>query len=208
MSNPNYIHSCIRLKNGKALLNNQAIFETNAVSISDFLKELYLHLQIDYPKFYKMDELCKLAFVGTEIVMKNSHEIFLQKEDTAVVLANLSSSLETDKKFEESIQDEQHYFPSPAVFVYTLPNITIGEIMIRNNFKGENTFFVSEKYDVDFMSYYVNSLLQNNSAKRVLSGWVESGVNSYDAFIYIATSSKAGISLEHTKENINILYNS
>ncbi len=208
MLTPPYIHSYCRLQNGHAVLNGEIIPVTNSESFTDFMKGLYQHLQLDYPKFFKMDELCKLAFMATELTLKDFPVLESKEGETAVVLANSSSTLETDRKHQESIQDEENYFPSPAVFVYTLPNITIGEITIRHKLKGENTFFVTEKYETGFMSHYVNSLLQNNKAEKVLTGWINYGPEGYDGFIYVVGKEKKGLSMEHSEENVGVLHKS
>ena len=62
-----------------------------------------------------------------------------------MVFANSNSSLDVDIKHNASIADKEKYFPKPAVFVYTLPNIMLGELSIRHLLRGENIFFVSEK---------------------------------------------------------------
>jgi hypothetical protein len=171
-------------------------------SFQELSKSLYQYLQLDYPKFFKMDELCKLAFIATEFLFQNQPQTILKDNEVAIVLSNASSTLETDKKHQESIQDKEHYFPSPAVFVYTLPNITIGEIAIRHKLKGENSFFISEYYDAPFMHTYVNSLLQHNRAQKVLSGWVEYNSTGYEAFLYLVGKEKTGIAIEHTADKL------
>ena len=91
--------------------------------------------------------------------MKDSFpEKVYKPEDIGVVLANANSSLDTDIKYFETVKD----IASPALFVYTLPNIVIGEICIRHNFKGENAFFIFEEFDAGFIQQYVSNLINNN----------------------------------------------
>jgi hypothetical protein len=206
MSSNTYIQSYISLKKEKNILNGKTIPVGETLSLTELSKTLYQYLQLDYPKFFKMDELCKLAFIAAEFILRDISQTELSDNQIAVILANASSTLETDRKHQESIRDEQNYFPSPAVFVYTLPNITIGEIAIRHRLKGENSFFITEHYDIPFMHQYVNSMLQHNRAQKVLSGWVEFNATGYDGFLYLAGKEKTGISFEHTTENIDKLY--
>jgi hypothetical protein len=208
LGNTIYIHSYCHLKNNTAIVNGIPLPIAGQGSVNEFLKTIYQHLLLDYPKFFKMDELCKLAFIGSELVLKNFPIQESSEGETAIVMANSSSTLMTDRKHQDSINDDHHYFPSPAVFVYTLPNITIGEITIRHRLKGENTFFVTEKYDIGFMVQYTNSLLQNGLAKSVLTGWVEYGSDGYEAFLYRAGKPEKGTALEHIKANVDKLYNS
>ncbi|HVD96896.1 MAG TPA: hypothetical protein VNB90_01750 [Cytophagaceae bacterium] len=198
-----YIQSYVSLSNGQAQVNGQSL---SLPDHNDLLKALYQHLSLDYPKFFKMDELCKLAFMAAELLLKEESLQNYTENQIAIVLANASSTLETDRKHQQSIQNEEAYFPSPAVFVYTLPNITIGEIAIRHKLKGENTFFIAEQYDIRFMSYYTNSILNHERAEKVISGWVEWNTNGYEAFLYLAGKEKTGLSLAHTQALVDQLY--
>ena len=64
-------------------------------------------------------------------------ERFVPREDRAVVFFNRSASLQADTAYQATIQDPDNFYPSPAAFVYTLPNIVTGEIAIRNKYFGE-----------------------------------------------------------------------
>ncbi len=208
MSNSNYITSVCSIKNGNISINNKVDFtNTENSSAVDFLKSAYSHYQLNYPKFYKMDSLCKLAFVTSEILLKTNRitEKYSQ-EDIAIIIANSASSLEIDTEHQKAISNKENYFPSPAVFVYTLPNILIGEIAIRNKIKGENTFFIFDKFDADFMSTYINSLLNRNKATSCIAGWVDFYENNYEAFLYTVESQHEGFGIEHTNEKLNKLY--
>jgi hypothetical protein len=92
--------------------------------------------------------------------------------------------LQTDKLHQHSIDDKTNYFPSPAVFVYTLPNISIGELAIRHKITGENAFFVSEKFDSHLMVNYTELVL-NDNATSAICGWVEVDDTAYEAFIFL-----------------------
>jgi hypothetical protein len=105
-------------------------------------------------------------------------------------LANKSSSLDTDVKYQESISDKENYYPSPAVFVYTLPNICLGEISIRHQLKSENSFFIFDAFNTEFMSNYSNILLNTNKADMVLCGWVEFFNDNYKAFLCTISTQK------------------
>ena len=169
-------------------------------NLKSFLKSTYKNLEIKYSKFFKMDNLSKISFIAAEIILKN---ITLENENIAIVFSNKAASLDTDRKFQDSISDVDNFYPSPAVFVYTLPNIGIGEISIRHQLKSENAFFVFENYNANFHQNYENALLQNNNSDAVLGGWVNVDGDNYDAFVYLV--SKNGI-IEHTKENLLKLY--
>ena len=204
----NYITSFCSFQNGELRINNNTDF-TNSENISsiDFLKSVYTHYEFNYPKFYKMDNLCKLAFATSELLLKaNKITEKYNPSDIAIVIANSSSSLDIDTEHQKAISNKENYFPSPAVFVYTLANILIGEIAIRNKVTGENTFYIFDKFDADFMSSYINSLLNTGRAKCCITGWVEYFDNKYHAFLYTVEKQQGLVSIAHTKEQLINLY--
>ena len=206
MNNPtNYIHSYCHIKNDKIILDNSAITINNSDTV--FLKSLYNHLKLDYPKFFKMDNLCKLALLTSEILITNS-KIEFDLENTNIVISNSSSTLDTDLKHQDSIQNRADFFPSPAIFVYTLPNILIGEICIKHGMKGENTFFISEKFDSNTIANYSNILQKEPKNQHTIAGWAEYTETTMDCFFYIVSKAKTGLSIEHTPEMVNQLYHS
>ncbi|RMZ60543.1 3-oxoacyl-ACP synthase [Chryseobacterium nematophagum] len=170
------------IENSKIIVNNEIVFESQSEFFSDFAKEAYKSLQLNYPKFHKMDNLSKLAFLAAEMILKEGDQ-----SRTALVFANKSSSLDTDYKYQESINTQDHYFPSPAVFVYTLPNICLGEISIKHSMQTENVFFVLDEFDENFINTYSEQLLHSGKADKVLCGWVELYRESYRAFVYLLT---------------------
>ena len=88
------------------------------------LTELYRTHIGDYPKFFKMDTLCKLGFVASELLLQaEGEQRFVPREDRAVVFFNRSASLQADTAYQATIQDPENFYPSPSAFVYTLPNI-------------------------------------------------------------------------------------
>jgi hypothetical protein len=170
------------IENSKITVNEKVIFESQSGIFSEFAKEAYKSLEINYPKFHKMDPLSKLAFLSAEMLLKNQ-----DNSRTALVFANNSSSLDTDFKYQESINSQDHYFPSPAVFVYTLPNICVGEISIKHKMQTENAFFVLDTFDEEFLNTYSQQLLVSGKADKVLCGWVELYQENYTAFVYLLT---------------------
>lgn len=202
MTQKTYIQSYIQIENNEIVLNGESIFKTEPTNFGDFSKQALRHFEIQYPKFFKMDALSKLAFLGAElllspIVQENA------ANNIALVLANKSASLDTDVKHQESISDPENYFPSPAVFVYTLPNICLGEISIRHQLKSENSFFIFDAFNTEFMSNYSNILLNTNKAEKVLCGWTELFNDNYKAFLCVIGTEENS---KYTNETINTLY--
>lgn len=171
------------IEHSKITVDGHLIFESQSETFQEFAKEAYKNLELSYPKFHKMDNLSKLAFLSAETILKEEED----HSRTAIVFANRSSSLDTDFKYQESINDQDNFYPSPAVFVYTLPNICVGEISIKHKMQTENAFFVLDEFDENFLNDYGEQILQSGKADKVLCGWVELYQENYKAFVYLLT---------------------
>lgn len=151
------------------------------------LTELYRTHVGDYPKFFKMDTLSKLGFVASEMLLKDEgQERFVSREDRAVVLFNKTASLQADTNYQATIQDPENFFPSPAAFVYTLPNIVTGEIAIRNKYYGETSFIVMESCDAHIMARQLMNAFQDLMTQSILGGWLDcNDENHFEARLFL-----------------------
>ena len=199
-----YIQSYCTIHKNEIVLNGKTVFEIENNGFADFSKKASQYLDMQYPKFFKMDNLSKLAFLGAELLLKNEEGSSNKENNTALLFANNSSSLDTDVKYQRSIEDEENYFPSPAVFVYTLPNICLGEISIRHQLKSENSFFIFDAFNPEFMEQYADLLIGTNKADKVLCGWVEYFQEEYKAFLYLVAREGG---TEHDKTTLETLFN-
>ena len=198
-----HIKSYCHLKNQKVFINGNLFFSDESEDFSTFIKNAYKSLKTDYPKFFKMDNLSKLAFLAADVLLKNEN-LNEEENNVALIFSNRASSLDTDRKHQAAIENDAAYFPSPAVFVYTLPNICLGEISIKHRLYSENSFFIFDRFNAEHLQLYANSLLRSGKAEKVLCGWVELDDNNYEAFIYLIE--KEG-EIEHKTEEITRLYN-
>ena len=198
-----YITASCVIQDNTIYSNGKPVFENKEPGISGFLDAAYQHFIISYPKFHKMDNLSKLGLLATDILLKEDFKTKnYQPEQVGIVLANASASLDTDIKYYKTVND----MASPALFVYTLPNIVIGEICIRNNFKGENAFFVFKQFDATFIAQYVNNLFDNNVIDACICGWVELLGENYKAVLLLVEKQQSNQSAAYTTENINKIY--
>jgi hypothetical protein len=199
----NYISSYCSIKGGSIFYNGEMRIENpHGITFDEILIKAYDTLAINYPKFYKMDNLAKLGLLASEVVLTDRNlKGDYQAEEISVILSNASSSLDTDIKYFESTGQ----IASPALFVYTLPNIVMGEICIRNGFKGENGFFVFDEFDPTFMSVYVDQVLEQG-AKACVAGWVEVLGEQHNVFLYLVENTRQGLSLPHTAKQLEQLY--
>jgi len=190
---------CIIKPNELIVDGKQEIIDTENNKFGAFMKSIYKHYEVKYPKYFKMDNLSKLAFIASEIVLNDkSHINELEPTKIGVILQNSHSSIDTDTKYNETIKDKENYFPSPAVFVYTLPNVMIGEICIRNKFQGENTCFISKEFDAEFITEYVGELLDSGKLEACITGWADYIDGEYSAMLFLVEKNK-----ENKKDNIS-----
>ncbi len=159
----------IRIANGVAVVNNTSVLSHADKEFRPFGRSLYKHLGLSYPKFYKMSPLSQLGFLASEILLNDQDLTGVDPESVSLVIANCSSSLHTDMIYQGTVETN----PSPAVFVYTLPNIVIGEICIRNGFRGEGVFFIQESFDKEFIFGHAEALLNSGRSTLCLAGWLE-----------------------------------
>ena len=179
----NYITGSCTIKKGIVIKNGTQLFNNKTADAAVFLLNVYQHFGLNYPKFYKMDNLCKLGWLTSEILLSNTFEKDrYQPEQVGLVLANRNSSLDDDLKYFDSTKD----IASPSLFVYTLPNIVIGEICIRNGFKGEHAFYIQENFDAGFIENQVNYLLDNDILRACICGWVDILGDEYKAALFLA----------------------
>lgn len=196
----NIVHYC-NIKNNAVFLDGKELYTGDKdQNFLSFIKAVYKTFRLDYPKFYKMDPLCKLAIVSSSILLDGINEDI--DSNMALILANKSSCIDVDMKHQESISEGEENYASPANFVYTLPNIALGEISIKYKLRSENSFFIFEEFNPHFLVDYINSLTQLRLSKSVLCGWIEVSGDEYNAFMFIVQP-KEGIAL--TIENLNRL---
>lgn len=174
----------VRLRPEGIRLNGQQLPTTETGEA--LLTELYRTYIKDYPKYFKMDTLSRLGFVAAEILLQSiGEERFAAREDRAIVLGNSSASLKNDTDYQATILPD-NYYPSPSLFVYTLPNIVTGEIAIRSKYYGESSFYVLE-HEADLMPL-ANMAMQQRNTRSVLAGWVEcSTKENWEAHLVLLT---------------------
>ncbi len=168
----------ITIRPGVVERDGTVIFNSSETDFAPFIREAYKNLGDNNMKFYKMDDLCKLGYVAAGYLLK---ETDYQPEEIGIILANASSSLDTDCKHQTLISKEGDKVASPAVFVYTLPNVVLGEICIRHKIKGENTFFVCPHYEPDSLEDYARIVMAKGKLRTCIIGWCELMDGQYQA---------------------------
>ena len=162
-------HTVALSSEGTVLLDDKAIDIHEKGK--DMLTQLYKQYVGDYPRYYKMDILCKVAFICSELLLQAEGTRNKHKEDRAVILFNHSSAVVSDHNFLATIAEE--FYPSPSVFVYTLPNIATGEIAIRNGYHGETSFYILPSKSAEIMNKIIDASLYDKAIQSAITGWVD-----------------------------------
>ncbi|MDR0892938.1 MAG: beta-ACP synthase [Mediterranea sp.] len=169
LSLPAYSHP-IRPEAAIAVRTDKRVTLESDQDFHTFIRTAYKEQGGSNPKFYKMDDLCKLGYVAAEQLLQG---LSFPPEKIGILLANASASLDTDSKQQALISQEGDHAASPALFVYTLPNVVLGEICIRHKIQGENTFFVSREYDERQMDEYARIVMAKQKLSCCIVGWCE-----------------------------------
>jgi hypothetical protein len=202
LSTVNYITTYCAISKNTLSKDGVHLFENNA-DLPDFLTNAYHHFELNYPKFYKMDSLSKLGWLAAEVLLKdNFQKDNYQPVEVGVILANANSSLDDDIKYWDSVKT----MASPALFVYTLPNIVIGEICIRNHFKGEQALYIQSEFNASFIAQQVGYLLDQDILQACICGWVDVFEQEYKAVLFLIEKEKRENSVLFSAENIDSIF--
>ena len=135
------------------------------------LSEIYRKYVRDYPKYHKMDSLSRLAFLATELLLSRGD--VPQDSERATILFNRTSSVVADRCHLGSIAKPGEFYPSPSVFLGTLPNIATGEIAIRHGYTGETSLYITDFRDEALMKKVVGSSFSLGGFRSLICGFVD-----------------------------------
>lgn len=160
----------VLVKSGRILLDDKVVFTSQSDDFQDFIRSAFKTVCAPNMKFYKMDSLSKLGYVASEVLLDG---IEYGEEDCGLILSGVYGSLDTDIRHQQIIDSETDASASPAVFVYTLPNVVEGEISIRHHIKGENTWFWSDDRTLSDVREYAALSMSAQDMKYCIVGHID-----------------------------------
>ena len=160
----------VEISDGKIYVDGNLVFESEASDFQVFIREAFKSRGESNLKFYKMDDFCKLGYVASAWAFDG---LEYGEEECGLILSGRYGCLDTDIKHQEIIDAEGDSSASPAVFVYTLPNVVAGEISIRHHVKGENTWFWSEDETMSDIREYAVLAAQSQNLKYCVIGHLD-----------------------------------
>lgn len=182
------------------MVGNQPTILLSGNTSSELALDLYQKSSISYSKFFKMDILSRVAFLSAELLSPYEAR---DKESIATVISTASGCIEVDKKFEESRQT----LASPALFVYTLPNIMLGEICIRQGFKGEQICTIEALANYNMMHFQVTDLTQHRGTSACLCGHVEATEQGISVqMLWVSQEQETEMALPFTLDNLQKIF--
>lgn len=197
-----FITGYVRVKGREVMKNGSPSFSCSPdTGLDEFLEQFYGYTGAVYPKFYKMDRMCRAGFTAAELLLRDSGISEYKVANVGVILANATGSQGSDMRYLEASAKA----PSPALFVYTLPNIVAGEICIRHRFGGENAFFVSPAFEGETLAQYTG-MVMNDAAEACVGGWVDTMDDHCDVFLYLIENKPAGTALVLSGRQLETLY--
>lgn len=201
-----HIESHCRITKELVRLNDETICRNQGGQ--DWLGDIYHAIGMQYPKFFKMDHQCKAGTLATELLL---HDKEFDRENVkaswGIILMNSASSLDDDRRYEETIRSADNYYPSPAIFVYTLANIVTGEIAIRHKIGGESSFYVFEKFDGEQMlDLAERAFADTPELDTLLCGWVDFDVSVPNVLLFLLQRDENGPEKRLLVDKINKLY--
>lgn len=156
-------------QNNTIWLHGAIFLELEGEDALSWATDAYKKLGLSYIKFFKMDIVSKVGFLAAEILLKEITLTEQERTTTSVYVTTQNGCLDVDIKYQESMNS----LASPALFVYTLPNIVLGEICIKQKFKGEQMCYVAPELDREDMHFYVKDIFEQRSQTHCLAGNID-----------------------------------
>lgn len=155
----------VRIANGRVTINGRLQCELHNSPLDDLLAAAYGQLK-PYDKWHKMDRLSRLAHVGFELLFAGCDH----PERSAVLVCGRNASLDSDERHQDALRQAA---VKPATFVYTLPNIAIGEVCIRHHIQGETLYTARYRNDPESQLFLATHVLDLTQARQLAVAWLD-----------------------------------
>lgn len=164
------VRTC-RIEQGQIWIDDIVRFTGSSTDFSTFIREAYKSLERPYARFQKMDPFSRIGYVAAEFLLDGIEKA--PASQIAILAENAAASLDTDWQHQQNINTLGSNGASPALFVYTLPNVMLGEICIRHQIKGENTFYIAKQPNIEALKEQAEWLMANADMQQVIICWCE-----------------------------------
>jgi len=177
----------IIIENNRIVKDNDIIFQSEEKELSTFIRQAYKNVGGVNLKFYQSSDLCKLGSVAALYLLEG---VSFEPGEMGIIMANAHSSLLTDTAHQHIIDTSGDMAASPAIFVYTLPNVVTGQICINHKIQGENTFFINKTCNLDELEDYASLVMKYTGLEYCIIGWCEVLRDEYRAELRLLEKKK------------------
>lgn len=160
----------VQISQDQVNVDETSAFVSSQTDFHIFSREAFKSRGESNMKFYKMDDLCKLGYLASAWLLDG---IEYGEEECGIVMSGKYGCLDTDIRHQQIIDSEGDSSASPAVFVYTLPNVVAAEISIRHHIKGENIWFWSEDETMSDIKKYASILAASRDLKYCIAAHID-----------------------------------
>ena len=160
----------VQISQGQVNVDGTSVFVSSQTDFHTFSRESFKSRGEANMKFYKMDDLCKLGYLASAWLLDG---IEYGEEECGIVMSGKYGCLDTDIRHQQIIDSEGDSSASPAVFVYTLPNVVAAEISIRHHIKGENIWFWSEDKTMSDIKKYASIMTASRDLKYCIAAHID-----------------------------------
>lgn len=160
----------VQISQGQVNVDETSAFVSSQTDFHTFSREAFKSRGESNMKFYKMDDLCKLGYLASAWLLDG---IEYGEEECGIVMSGKYGCLDTDIRHQQIIDSEGDSSASPAVFVYTLPNVVAAEISIRHHIKGENIWFWSEDETMSDIKKYASIMAASRNLKYCIAAHID-----------------------------------
>ena len=150
---------------------NGAVRSTAAGDREACISAAWAAMGATYDRFHRVDAVSKLVLLCTEALLAPLPIDEDLTERTGIVLMSRLGSLDTDLRYHSGLVEQN--LASPALFVYTLPNIAMGELSIRHGLHGAGHCLIAAGPDTDRLRQVCTMLLAEEGMHRVICGWAD-----------------------------------
>ncbi len=155
-----------RYRNGRFEVDG-AVRATGTGDVDTDLTAAWATLGTNYDRFHRTDRLARLVLLCAEALLAGLPDDDDLHERTGTVLTGRHGSMDSDLRHYEALRQGQ---VSPAVFVYTLPNIALGELTIRHRLFGPGLCLLDEGPDTGRLRDLCAWMLDGEGMHRAICG--------------------------------------
>ncbi len=174
-----------RYRNGHFTVDGKLFAEPTGSPDTD-LNNAWSSLGIELPRFPRMDRSSKLVAIGGSAFFIEGGALAGHSKDTiGMVIMGTHGSMDTDLKYQTQLDADNH--AGPGMFVYTLPNIAMGEFSIQHGLHGSGLCLLNNALDLAQMREACEILLHEHGMESVICGWSDIFADQATATFMVVT---------------------